>query len=212
MLSDLKKAADKSELYEPEDFQRAAGELLARQFLYADHPRQRGHYLLVTRELEYFRKLFEALNWVLRHDPDLLYVGILPRDGEASLRLKHEEALLLLTLRLLYEEALERYDMDQGSAWTDTETWLMRYEVLTRRERPNLSRLREIVALFARHGIVQRGEEDGEARILRLKIRPAVRLVAGDAWLSRLEAFLDGDEAMPEDELLTHDDVEETAL
>lgn len=210
MLSDLKKAADKSELYEPEDFQRAAGELLARQFLYADNPRQRGHYLLVSRELDYFRKLFEALNWSLRHDPDLLYVGILPRDGEGSLRLKHEDALLLLTLRLLYEEALERYDMEQGSAWTDTEIWLTRYEVLTRRERPTLSRLREIVALFARHGLVQRGEEDGEARILRLKIRPAVRLVAGDAWLARLEAFLDGEEP-PADDGLADDDGEETA-
>lgn len=200
MLNDLRKAADKSELYEPEDFQRAAGELLARQFLYADHPRQRGHYLLVTRELEYFRKLFAALNWSLKHDADLLYVGILPRDGEASLRLKHEEALLLLTLRLLYEEALERFEMDQGSAYTDTETWLTRYEILTRRERPNLSRLREIVALFARHGLVQRGEEDAEEKNMRLKIRPALRLVAGDAWLARLEAFLDGEPEPADDD------------
>lgn len=200
MLNDLKKAADKSDLYEVEDFQRAASELLSRQFLYADNPRQRAHYLLVSRELEYFRNLFGALNWSVKHDADLLYVGILPRDGEVSLRLKHEEALLLLTLRLLYEEALERYEMDSGSAFTDSETWLTRYEVLTRRERPNLSRLRDIVALFARHGLVQRGEEDQDEKNLRLKIRPAVRLVAGDSWLARLEAFLDG-ETPPE-----HDD------
>lgn len=190
MLSDLKKLLDAEPNLELSDMRQTASILLERQFLYADQSLDKKHYHRVISHIPYFTNLFEALNRRLVFDQDYGLVGTLPQDGAKVVQLSQEEALLLLCLRLLYEEGVEKFEARQGSVFTDSETLLNRYQSLARRERPGLVRLREILRNFARFGLIE--VQDELDRVIGLQIRPALRLVTTEGYISQLEAMIEG--------------------
>lgn len=190
MLSDLKKLLDAEPNLELSDMRQTASVLLERQFLYADQSLDKKHYHRVISHIPYFTNLFEALNRRLVFDQDYGLVGTLPQDGAKVVQLSQEEALLLLCLRLLYEEGVEKFEARQGSVFTDSETLLNRYQSLARRERPGLVRLREILRNFARFGLIE--VQDELDRVIGLQIRPALRLVTTEGYISQLEAMIEG--------------------
>jgi hypothetical protein len=190
MLSDLKKLLDAEPNLELSDMRQTASVLLERQFLYADQSLDKKHYHRVISHIPYFTNLFEALNRRVVFDQDYGLVGTLPQDGAKVVQLSQEEALLLLCLRLLYEEGVEKFEARQGSVFTDSETLLNRYQSLARRERPGLVRLREILRNFARFGLIE--VQDELDRVIGLQIRPALRLVTTEGYISQLEAMIEG--------------------
>lgn len=190
MLSDLKKILDAEPNLELSDMRQTASVLLERQFLYADQSLDKKHYHRVISHIPYFTNLFEALNRRVVFDQDYGLVGTLPQDGAKVVQLSQEEALLLLCLRLLYEEGVEKFEARQGSVFTDSETLLNRYQSLARRERPGLVRLREILRNFARFGLIE--VQDELDRVIGLQIRPALRLVTTEGYISQLEAMIEG--------------------
>lgn len=206
MLKDLKYFADRDEQVEVDELRRAAGVLLERQFLYSDSDRDRKVYFLLATQSDYFRNLFDALNHEFIHDREIGMIGILPRSRTTSMRLKKDEALLLLTLRFIYAESLENYNLNNGCAVTNSEKLLAKYEVTTKTEkRPLLTELRRILTMFKSMGLVDAIEDDN--RVLDFRIRPAVQFVLGDSWLKTLELHAgivsdeDGDET-EDDELM----------
>lgn len=205
MLHELKKLLDADEGLAPSEMRQTASVLLERQFLYADESRDKKHYHRIIGHIPYFTNLFDALNRRLVFDHDFGMVGILPQDGSRTVQLAQDEALLLLCLRLLYEEGVEKFEATHGSVFTDTESLLNRYQTLARRERPGLVRLREILRTLGRFGLIE--VEDELDRVIALKIRPAVRLVTTEGYLAQLEAMLEGRE---ETALETLDDAGET--
>lgn len=190
MLYELKRLLDAEEDLALSDMRQTASVLLERQFLYADQSRDKKHYHRVITHIPYFTNLFDAINRRLVYDQDYGLVGILPQDGARVVQLSQDEGLLLLCLRLLYEEGVEKFEARQGSVFTDTETLLNRYQTLARRERPGLVRLREILRTFSRFGLIE--VEDEQDRVIELQIRPSVRLVTTEGYLSQLEAMLEG--------------------
>lgn len=198
MLYDLKKLLDSEADLELSDMRQTASVLLERQFLYADQGRDKKHYHRVIGHIPYFTNLFDALNRRLVYDQDYGLVGILPQDGARTVQLNQEEALLLLCLRLLYEEGVEKFEARQGSVFTDSETLLNRYQTLVRRERPGLVRLREILRTFCRFGLIE--VEDEQDRVILLQIRPALRLVTTEGYVAQLEAMLEGREEAPDEQ------------
>ncbi|MFB9885411.1 DUF4194 domain-containing protein [Balneatrix alpica] len=191
MLGDLVKAAKKAEHHEAEDFIQAAKVLLANQFLYADKSSQRQHYFLISENLEYFRNLFEAIGWTLVHQAEEAFVGILPGDEERTLRLKLDESLLLLCLRQLYEEKLENFEVESGRAYVDLDKFLQTYEHLTSKELPNETRMKDILALFARHGLIERGRpHETDPKNFTLVIQPVIRQVVVEDYLGQLEQLV----------------------
>jgi hypothetical protein len=190
MLSDLKKLLDAEPNLELSDMRQTASVLLERQFLYADQSLDKKHYHRVISHIPYFTNLFEALNRRVVFDQDYGLVGTLPQDGAKVVQLSQEEALLLLCLRLLYEEGVEKFEARQGSVFTDSETLLNRYQTLARRERPGLVRLREILRNFARFGLIE--VQDELDRVIGLQIRPALRLVTTEGYIGQLEAMIEG--------------------
>jgi hypothetical protein len=200
MLADLKEIASRSEEYQLADFRRAAATLLSRQFIYGDTPRDRRSFQIVASHLEYFSNLFDALGWRLHIDRDFAFAGLLPEPGEAALQLKKDEVLILLCLRLIYEEEMEAFNTDNGSVWVDSNGVMARFDTLLKVERPRFTRLVEIYALLARHGVVERRDDEGDDRNLRLRIRPAIRLVLPERYLARLDMFLAEGELSQEQE------------
>ncbi|MDO6513729.1 MULTISPECIES: DUF4194 domain-containing protein [unclassified Neptuniibacter] len=195
MLGDLQKIIGRSDQYQASDFSRAANQLLTNQFLYAERPGHRESYFLVSSHVDYFTNLFEAIGWSFVHQPDEAYMGILPKGEERFMRLRLDESLLLLCIRQQYEQRLENFEVEGGQAYTSTDELLTLYENLTRKEIPNETRLKEILSLFSRHGVIERGKPDEmEPKNIPLKINPVIRQVVVEDFIRQLEGLCDQDE------------------
>lgn len=190
MLSELKRIIDTENEVELSDMRQTASVLLERQFLYADQSRDKKHYHRVISHIAYFSNVFDALNRRIVYDHDFGYVGTLPLDSAKVVQLPYEEAIMLLCLRLLYEEGVEKFDARHGSVFTDSEILLNRYESLARRDRPILGKLREILKSFGKFGLIEILEESD--RLIPIQIRPTVRHVTTEGYIAQLEAFLEG--------------------
>lgn len=194
MLGDLQKVVSRNEQHQADDFIRAANLLLTSQFIYADRPVHREHYFLIAGNVEYFRNLFAAIGWSLVYQPDEAYLGILPQGEERVLRLRLDESLLLLCLRQQYEARLEAFEVEDGKAYTSTDDLLRLYVNLTGKEIPNETRLKEILSLFTRHGIVERSKaNETEPKNVPLRINPTIRQVVVEDYIGQLEALCDID-------------------
>jgi len=194
MLGDLQKIISRSDKYQAADFSRAANQLLTHQFLYADRPAHRESYFLVASHVDYFTNLLEAIGWSFVYQPDEAYMGILPKGEERYLRLKLDESLLLLCLRQQYEQKLESFEVDGGKAFTCTDELLSTYENLTGKEIPNETRLKEILSLFSRHGLIERGKaEESDPKNLPLRINPVIRQVVVEDYIGQLEGLCENE-------------------
>lgn len=193
MLRDLRQVCERSGGAETDDFRAAARGLLERQFLLLERPRDRDLYRLVANHFDYFTDLLDALGWTLHRDDTFGLIGLLPTETEGFARLRLVDSLMLLCLRLLYEEGMERFEAREGSVYTQSETLLGRYEALLGRKRPVLSDYREILVRLRRHSLVETGD-DGEDGLPALRILPTIRLVTGERVQERLAAFLDAGE------------------
>lgn len=199
MLGDLQKIIGRSDQYQEEDFVRAANMLLVNQFIYAERPGHRDSYFLVASHTDYFVNLFAAIGWSLIYQPDEAYLGILPKGEERFMRLKLDESLFLLCLRQQYEQKLESFDVEAGRAYITTDEMLTLYENLTGREIPNETRLKELLSLFSRHGIIERGKpHETDPKNIPLTINPAIRQVVVEDFIGQLEALCEErDENIP---------------
>jgi hypothetical protein len=198
VLSDLKRLVDKDERLDAQDFSKAASLLLERQFLYSDKSRDRRHYHIIANNLNYFTDLFRALDRSILMERDFGMVGLLPGETTHPVHLKIEETFFLLCLRLIYEEKLEAFESDHGMVHTDSEALLSRYTSLTKRPRPLLTELRAIINAFSRHGLLEKGPE--EFKTLNIRIRPAIRYVLPEDYLTTLESFIQDPTANADEE------------
>ncbi|WP_415904036.1 DUF4194 domain-containing protein [Neptuniibacter sp. QD48_55] len=212
MLGDLQKIIGRSDQYQASDFSRAANQLLTNQFLYAERPGHRESYFLVASHVDYFTNLFEAIGWSFIHQPDEAYMGIIPKGEERFMRLRLDESLLLLCIRQQYEQRLESFEVEAGQAYTSTDELLTVYENLTRKEIPNETRLKEILSLFSRHGVIERGKPDEmEPKNIPLKINPVIRQVVVEDFIRQLEGLCESNEQDGE-VVLDMDEVAEAAV
>ncbi|MEH6649900.1 MAG: DUF4194 domain-containing protein [Motiliproteus sp.] len=201
MLGDLKKILSRVDQVDAEDFTLAANKLLVSQFLYADKPSHRPHYFLITNHIGYFSNLFEAIGWSLTHQTDESYVGLIPKGEERYLRLRLDESLFLLCLRQQYEQKLENFDVEGGKAFIASDDLLRLYESLTAKEIPNETRFKEILSLFSRHGVIEKGKPaETEPKNIPLMINPSIRQVVVEDWVTQLEGLADTNEAEESDE------------
>lgn len=216
MLADLKKALGKAEGHNEDDFISATNRLLVNQFLYADKPAQRRDYFLIAQHVDYFTDLFAAIGWSLTYQPDESFIGIIPKGEERYLRLRVDESLFLLCLRQQYEERLENFDVEGGKAFLQSDDLLQIYENLTGKEIPNETRFREILSLFSRHGLIERGKpNETDPKNLPLMINPSIRHVVVEDWLRQLEDLGESqdeleNDAVEEEQLKAQDSETET--
>lgn len=189
MLRELKKVVEESGK-DAQEFQQTANFILANQFASAYKHGQRKHYLLIESYQEYFERLFDALGMALYINENERLAGVLPIQKEAFVRLKTDETLFLLVLRQIYEEKIENFEVDNGFVATNTHTILDRFVQLVKREIPNETRFKDILALFSRHGIIIRGKSyEEDSKNLMINITPVVRLIVTEAYLRQLESF-----------------------
>lgn len=198
MLSDLEAVLEReaNRSRRLEDLQGAADMLLARQFAYsADRGTSRTvATVLVNRS--YFENLMAALGRRLVVDDRIGMVGALPMEGRGR-RLPIDDTLLLLTLRLVYQEGLPGKLTEQGEVTSTTAEVMAKLEELSRRKRSELPRLKDWTRLQQAledlgNGLVRVGEAiEDEERNRTLHLRAGLLHAVGENALARLEAFAD---------------------
>lgn len=197
MLRDLRQVCERPGSAEPDDFRAAAKAVLKRQFLLLERPSDRDSYRLIANHFDYFANLFDALGWTLHRDDTFGLIGLLPGDAEGFRHLRLVDSLMLLCLRLLYEEGMERFEAREGSVYTQSQTLLGRYETLLGRKLPPVSDYREVLRRLRRYSLIEIGDET-EDGLPVLRILPTVRLVTGDRVQVRLAAFVEDSGEAPD--------------
>lgn len=197
MLKDLEKLVDEcdsgggdGERLEIE-LRQAAQNLWRAQFLYRNDFGSKGSYDLILQHRAYFENLFGALGYrIVGGRPNDHLLGLLATELPARQTMKLDESLLLLVLRLYYEESFKRYEInDDAEIEVDGETILQVYEDRTRRPRPPVTRLHDILTGFRQRGLI-RIEDQGDSRTFKLYLRPALPMVVGEDTLQSLDEFV----------------------
>ncbi|WP_209509488.1 DUF4194 domain-containing protein [Ruegeria sp. HKCCE4150] len=212
MLDDFERALDREIKYRQNEgdsvsrddddmivdqFQKAARQLIEKQVLHADD-RMKSVYRLICRHEPYFDRLMHGLGYVLLIDSIYEYIIVMPGNIDGATRrgkLKKDESLLLLTLRIMWEESSRDGEMDDlGRIFIDTDALLDRLTALGGGDTPSKSRLKEMLDLWRANGFVRVGEEDREEEIIPVTIMPAIKHLVTPDLVKEIEAFLDAED------------------
>jgi hypothetical protein len=197
MLRDLEKIIDEADSSGGDgehleiELRQAAQQLWRMQFLYQNDWGSKGAYELIQQHKTYFENLFGAIGYrIVGGRPADHFLGLLAIELPPRQSMKLDESLLLLVLRLYYEEAFKRYEIsDDGEIEVESETVLQIYEERTHRARPALSRVHEILTAFRQRGLVRVVGQD-DSRNFTLFLRPALPIVVADDALASLEEYV----------------------
>ena len=175
-----------------EELTRALQVMITRQCVYAHTSGVGRTYDLVRAYSGFFERYFGALGYRLAVSPRDQMVALTvpadePRYDGVFERLRKDETLVLLALRLLWEEALRTHEIGEaGIVETSTDDLVDRLAAVTGAPPPEETRLIEILRGFARHGAVRLGERDRLRRASPLAVLPGIAVLVPDSYLSDL--------------------------
>lgn len=178
-----------------EELTRALQVMLARQCVYSHTPGVGRSYDLVRAYAPFFERYFASLGYRLEVSArDQMVALALPRDEPrydgAIERLRKDETLVLLTLRLLWEEAIRAHAIGEAGALdTTTDEIVDRIAQAARMPPPEEARLLDILRRFARHGALRLGERDRVARVSPLTVLPGIAVLVPDGYVADLAAW-----------------------
>jgi hypothetical protein len=176
-----------------EDLTSAIVVMITRQIIYSSTPSLGGTYEIVSTYGSFFARYFAAMGLRFVHSPRDQMVALSVPQGESRYdsvyqRLNKDETLVLLAMRLLWEEAVANQDIAEGGVFeTTTGDIVDRYKSATQLEPPNESRLADILRLFQRRGAVKVGKRDRVERVTPVSILPGVTILAPDTFLDEMK-------------------------
>ncbi|GJD93942.1 DUF4194 domain-containing protein [Methylobacterium iners] len=183
------KAPDEGELV------RALQVLLKAQCVYSDTPGIGRSYELATHYAPFFQSYFACIGYdfAVSHRDQMAFLKVpaeaIRHDVQAE-RLRKDETLVLLALRLTYEEGLRDHRVTtDGVVECTTDDVAEAIRTAARNDPPEESRLIEILRFLARKGAVRLGERDRTERITLLMILPGIAVLASDSWMDQVRAW-----------------------
>ena len=180
-----------------EELSRALQVMLKAQVIYANTPGIGRSYDLARHYAPFFTDYFACLGYSLAvSHRDQMVSLTLPADAArhdiVAERLRKDETLVLLALRLAYEEGVRDHRIStDGVVECTTDDLVETIRTAARAEPPDEARLIEILRLFARRGGLRTGERDRNERITPVSVLPGILVLASDGWLERLQLWAD---------------------
>jgi hypothetical protein len=167
--------------------------MLARQCIYANqHGLGPSYRVLSTPQYQgFFRKYFAAMGLEFYHDSRsglvaLKVPGRAPRFDHQSHRLRKDETAVLLALRVAYEEAFQNKEFNElGRVELTTDQLYDKLSVIGRIEIDD-TRLKEILDLVRRKGVIDLGERDPVERVTPFTILPGIEIVVPSTYIERV--------------------------
>ena len=178
-----------------EELTRALQVLLKGQVIYSDTPGIGRAYDIARHYAPFFEAYFACLGYAfsVSHRDQMVCLSV-PPDGPrydgGGERLRKDETLVLLALRLAYEEALRDHRVSSdGLVETTSDDIVETIRATARSEPPDEGRLLDILRLFARKGALRMGERDRTERVTPLTVLPGIGVLAADGWMERVRAW-----------------------
>lgn len=178
-----------------DELTRAAQALLTRQCIYSSTPSLGRTYEILRAYSSFFESYFAVLGYRFVVSPRDQMVALSVPSGEARYdaiyeRLRKDETIVLLGLRLLWEEAISNQNVDDGGIVESTTGELIdKIRTVTQGEPPEEARLLDILRIFQRHGTVRMGVRDRLEKVSPLSILPGVSIVVPDSYLEDLMQY-----------------------
>lgn len=174
-----------------EEVQSALQALLFHQCLYEDWPYPPA-YRLIARHFGHIQSIVGAFGYRLVHHA-VAAMLVLETEGVVygvhMARLKKDETIVLLILRLLYAEGISSLD-ERGRVDSNTDEIHDRLRTAGE-EPPAINRLNEILKGFQRKGLVRLGDNDPEEKVLQLQIMPGVTVLVPDVYVEAVIQWLE---------------------
>ena len=192
---------------ELEQFKSVCNQLLSRTYvvrtLYqsgkgrVDNP----DYLFLARHYEAVQEYLGLLDWDLRRDDLNGYFYVRNTDEANRCNLNKKETAILLALRLIYEENLERLGLEQDALCTVRdvlEKVVTDYPVFP--PKPNMEEVKRALTLLENHSVIQRLEGKFNQSSCKMAILPTILSAVPSERLSLAVSVLRKEEADEEAE------------
>jgi Domain of unknown function (DUF4194) len=178
------------------DIELAIQALLTHQIVYPDTSLlRRDIYDLIRRHNMFFERYFNAMGVALTIEPSTGMIALVRganRYGWQFSRLKKDETLVLLALRLTFDEGLRAGIMDEaGRVETNTDEIFDRIRTLGKAEPPVESRLEEILKWLRKRGGVVVHDPDRAERITPVTVLPGIRVLVDDTFAANVAVWID---------------------
>lgn len=166
--------------------------LLTRQCIYSSTPGLARAYDIIKQYSPFFSAYYGALGYNLVVSPRDQMVALQVPAGESRYdsvyeRLRKDETLVLLAMRLMWGEAISSQDIGDGGIFETTTSELFdRLKTITQQNPPSEARLDDILRMFARHGAVKVGEKDRIEKVSPMTILPGVSVLVPDSYVADL--------------------------
>lgn len=175
------------------DLQLALQALIFHQCLYEEWPSSAA-YKLIVRHIAQVRPIIAAFGFRLEHSALLRMLVVKleqPGYGVSMNRLRKDETIVLLCLRLLYEEQIRSGASDEaGRVLTISSEVYDQIHRTTGETPPAATRLFEILGQFQRRGLVRVGLRD-EDQVANVTIFPGITLLVPDAYVGMIADWLE---------------------
>lgn len=178
-----------------DEITRAVQALMTRQCIYSSTPSLGRTYEIVRAYSSFLEGYFAVLGYRLVVSPRDQMVALSVPMGESRYdaiyeRLRKDETIILLGLRLLWEEAISNQNVgDGGIVETTTGELIDKVRAVTQTEPPEEARLMDILRTFQRHGVVRVGLRDRIEKVSPLSVLPGVSIVVPDGYLEDLMQY-----------------------
>lgn len=178
-----------------EELQRAIQLLLTRQCVYALYPNLGRLYEIIVHYSPFFERYFGAAGYNLKLFPSEQMVALEVPHGQSRYdtvyeRLRKDETQILLIMRLIWEEAIERRDVgDGGIVETTTGDLIDRFKTVIQQDPPDENKLMETLRTFSRKGAVRIGQTDRIEHVTPITILPGIQVLVPDSFVDELRLW-----------------------
>lgn len=192
---------------ELEQFKSVCNQLLSRTYLVrtvyqpgkgrVDNP----DYLFLSRHYEAVQDYLSLLDWDLRRDDLNGFFYVLNTDEANRCNLNKRETAILLALRLIYEENMERLGLEQDAICTVRdvlEKVVTDYPVFP--SKPNMEEVKRALNVLEHHSVIQRMEGRLNQGSCKIAILPTILSAVSSEKLNLVVSVLRKEEADEEAE------------
>lgn len=183
--------ADQDPNFTAEELTETANRLLHRQFITRGDHGGAGHFDRIVSNQDYFKDLFASFGFRFIFNDSWGYAGYVSPTAYNNSRVPTQETIVLLCLRLLYNEGAEKGYFVDSSAQILVEEEEIRtvFSSMGGARTLKPGELREILTTFKRKGLVTFDQNNSLQVSVDVQIRPTITEVVDDSFLARLEVW-----------------------
>ncbi len=135
-------------------FADTCNKLLSTGFIARDKKDNKEQYYFLLSYKNYFDEYFGVINYEIVIDREQGAIQLLQQDNKNLLKLKKEETLVLLILRILYHQNLVKTSINENVIITVDEIH-QKYDSLDLKKKINKTDLVQILRLYKKHNLIE---------------------------------------------------------